>query len=96
VDEVARQFHPQRVILFGSHARGAAGVDSDVDLLVVMPYTGRGAQQAARIRQRVPAGFPLDLIVRDPESVEQRLALGDPFVKDVLAEGQVLHEAAGT
>jgi uncharacterized protein len=37
VRRIVEQFHPERVILFGSHARGDAGPDSDVDLLVVMP-----------------------------------------------------------
>ncbi|MBI2297518.1 MAG: nucleotidyltransferase domain-containing protein [Armatimonadetes bacterium] len=44
IDEMVRrlveQFHPERIILFGSHARGDAGPDSDVDLMVVMPFEG--------------------------------------------------------
>jgi len=40
VRRIVRQFRPERVILFGSHARGEAGPDSDVDLLVVMPVHG--------------------------------------------------------
>ena len=41
VDKVVAEFAPQRVILFGSHARGDATPDSDVDLLVIMPTKKR-------------------------------------------------------
>jgi predicted nucleotidyltransferase len=93
VDEVVRQFHPERVLLFGSHAYGRPDGDSDVDLLVIMRHRGAGAQQAARIRQRVRAGFPLDLIVRSPADVRQRLKMGDSFIREILSKGRVLHEA---
>jgi predicted nucleotidyltransferase len=48
--EIARQFKPQRIILFGSYASGKPTSDSDVDLLVVMPHKGLSADQATRIR----------------------------------------------
>jgi HEPN domain-containing protein/predicted nucleotidyltransferase len=66
VSEVARQFHPQRVVLSGSYASGWPNADSDVDLLVIMRHKGHAAVQAAEIRKRIRAGFPLDLLVRSP------------------------------
>ena len=54
---IAEQFHPEKIVLFGSHAYGTPHEDSDVDLLVVMP---------ARSAGRWPP-FPMDLIVRTPE-----------------------------
>jgi len=93
VRQVAARFHPQRVILFGSYAYGKPTVDSDVDLLVVMPHEGHPAVQAAEIRQRIHAGFPLDLIVRSPETIRQRLAMGDYFIEDILSQGKTLYEA---
>ncbi len=93
VSELVREFHPERVILFGSHASGMTHVDSDVDLLVVMPHTGPAAKQAVRIRRRISAGFPVDLIVRSPRTIERRIRLGDSFLSNVLAHGKVLHEA---
>ena len=44
-DEVARRFRPEKIIFFGSHARGRPTVDSDVDLLVIMPHTKRAPYQ---------------------------------------------------
>ena len=93
VGEIARQFHPQRVVLFGSYASGRPRADSDVDLLVIMPHKGHAAVQAANIRMRSRAGFPLDLIVRSPRVIRQRLALDDFFITEILAKGETLYEA---
>src|SRR5437899_11599861 len=76
VRQVVERFHPQKVILFGSHAYGTPHADSDVDLLVVMP-TRRGVAWPVRIRMALPAPFPTDLLVFSPEYVLKRLALGD-------------------
>ena len=61
VRAIVREFSPERVVLFGSYAHGRPTNDSDVDLLVVMEHSGKGAEQAARIRHAVRSGFPLDL-----------------------------------
>lgn len=60
---IADEFHPEKIILFGSHAYGTPTEDSDVDLLVIMP-TRNQHDQAVRILYRLAAPFPLDLIVR--------------------------------
>ena len=94
VDEVVRRFQPERVVLFGSYAYGQPTADSDVDLLVIMRHKGAGAEQAARIRQMIRSGFPLDLIVRSPANIRQRVKIGDSFIREILEKGQVLHEAS--
>jgi len=83
VTELAGKFRPDRVVLFGSRAGGASKDDSDVDLLVVMPHRGPAALQAAKIRQAIPAPFPLDLIVRSPGKIKKRLELGDSFLREI-------------
>ena len=80
------------MILFGSHARGDATPDSDVDLLVIMPTKKRTVQQALEIRQRVDYHFALDLLVRTPRDVRQRLALHDCFLRTIVTEGRTLYE----
>ena len=92
VNRVVEEFAPQRVILFGSHARGDATPDSDVDLLVIMPTKKRTIEQAVEIRQRVDYHFPLDLLVRTPRDVRQRLAMHDCFLKTIVTEGRTLYE----
>lgn len=93
VGEVVKQFRPDRIVMFGSYASGKPGSDSDVDLLVVMRHSGASVEQAARIRRRIRAGFPLDIIVRSPAAIRKRLAMGDGFIRDILEKGTVLHES---
>jgi uncharacterized protein len=90
---IGREFQPRRVVLFGSHARGTATDDSDVDLLVIMPFEGKPWKAATQIRERVRPGFPLDLIVRTPQQVSERLTRGDTYLETLMREGVVLHEA---
>ncbi len=91
---VAREFHPQKIVLFGSYAYGKPSEDSDVDLLVIMPRTReRGERMSVRIRHAIPRAFPLDLLVRTPAEVARRLRWGDPFICELLERGQVLYEA---
>ncbi len=93
VKRVADEFHPKRVILFGSYAYGRPTPDSDVDLLVVMPHDGPAAVQAAEIRKRVRAGFPMDLVVRSPAEIDRRLAMDDFFIREVIERGKPLYES---
>jgi len=93
-DRIAKEFKPERIILFGSYASGAPSPDSDVDLLVVVPHRDKGWRVATQIRRHVRSPFPMDLIVRTPEQVRERLALGDPFVREIVERGYVLYEAA--
>ena len=75
--QIAEQFQSERIILFGSYAYGEPNEDSDVDLLVVMPFEGHSPRKAAEIRFQVRPPFPLDLLVRTPEMLHQRLEMGD-------------------
>ena len=90
---LAREFHPRQIVLFGSHADGKPQRDSDVDLLVIMPLRGDAVDKTVEMRLRLRPPFPLDLLVRTPGRIRQRLALGDDFIKDILSKGKVLYEA---
>ena len=93
-NRIAKEFKPERIILFGSYASGSASPDSDVDLLVVLPHADKGWRVATQMRRRVRPSFPMDLIVRTPQQIRDRLALDDPFVREVIERGHVLYEAA--
>jgi predicted nucleotidyltransferase len=88
---VAERFQPDKIILFGSYAYGTPNADSDVDILVIMPARNQGSK-AGRIRWEVPAPFPMDLIVRTPETLRWRLAEGDLFHTEIVSKGKVLYE----
>ena len=90
---IGEQFGAEKVILFGSHAEGTATEDSDVDLLVIVPFEGRSVDQSVKIRMELRPAFPVDLIVRTPEKVHQRIEMGDDFMREILEEGKVLYEA---
>src|SRR3977135_1898987 len=92
-EQIAREFQPRKIILFGSHAYGKPAWDSDVDLLVVMPFKGRPNRQAVKIRSRIVTGVAFDLLVRTPQQVSRRLAMGDTFMRDILERGKVVYEA---
>jgi predicted nucleotidyltransferase len=92
--KIARAFLPEQIILFGSYAYGTPGPDSDVDLLVVMPYTGHPAYQAAAILTAVSPSFPVDVVVRAPAELASRVAQGDFFLREVVERGQVLYAAS--
>ena len=92
-EQIVREFQPRKIILFGSHAYGKPAWDSDVDLLVVMSFKGRPNRQAAKIRSRVDTHVAFDLLVRTPEQISKRLAMGDTFMRDILDRGKVVYEA---
>lgn len=91
--QIVRGFSPDRIILFGSHALGHAIPDSDVDLLVILPVDCDELEKAAEIRLSIDPPFPVDILVRSPKRLEQRLALGDTFLREIIAGGTVLYEA---
>ena len=92
-DQVVQRFHPQKVILFGSYAYGTPTEDSDVDMLVIMPFEGRVAKQAVEILIATNPHFPIDLLVRTPEQVKTRVEMGDFFIREITNKGRVLYDS---
>ncbi|MBN1670314.1 MAG: nucleotidyltransferase domain-containing protein [Kiritimatiellae bacterium] len=92
VTAVAKEFSPEKVILFGSYAGGRPTEDSDVDLLVIMRHSKRNVEQALEIDRKIDRSFPLDLIVRPPQEIHRRLALRDMFVQTIVRDGKILYE----
>jgi predicted nucleotidyltransferase len=90
---IGREFGADRVILFGSHARGEVTTDSDVDILVIGPFEGRSVDRSVEIRMQLRPAFPVDLLVRSPEKVRERVDMGDDLMRGILEEGRVLYEA---
>ena len=92
-NQIAKQFHPNKIILFGSYAYGKPTEDSDVDILVIMPFKGRNPEKATEIWMATKPKFPIDLMVRKPEEMKKRLALGDFFLREITEKGEVLYES---
>ncbi len=94
-ERIGRRFAPQRVILFGSHAYGTPRDESDVDLLIVMPFDGTAGEASMAIWRQTRPGFPVDLLVRRPEEVARQYREWDPLVREALDKGKVLYERDG-
>ena len=92
VRRIARKFRPEKIILFGSHARGEAGPDSDVDLLVVMAFEGSALDQAVEIKAALPNYWvPVDVIVSKPEEFAWRKDVVGTIEWPASREGKVLY-----
>jgi len=91
-ERIVREFSPERIVLFGSHANGNPRPDSDVDLLVILPFEGKSFRKSLEILNRVNPRFPVDLLARRPDDTARRYREGDPLIREALDHGQVLHE----
>jgi len=93
VSRIVKRFHPEQIILFGSHARGHAGPDSDVDLLVVMPFEGSKREKQIDIRTELH-DMPVakDIIVTRPEELAWRRKAVGTMERPATREGKILYE----
>src|SRR5579859_6934042 len=88
---LVRQFDPEQIILCGSHARGTAGPDSDVDLMVVMPVK-RSAKAATEIAMGVAlhdVRVPKDIIIVTPDEIMEKRNITGTIIYPALREGQL-------
>jgi predicted nucleotidyltransferase len=91
--QIVEQFHPQKVILFGSYANGTPTENSDVDLLVLMETKEQPLHTAARIAAAIDHPFASDIVVRRPLELAASLARQGGFATEVMTTGIVLYEA---
>jgi uncharacterized protein len=94
--DIVNEFKPDKIILFGSYAYGNPQDDSDVDLLVILPYEGSSFRKTWEILNKLQPKFAIDLLVRSPVEVEQRLAWNDFFIREIIEKGKVIYESANS
>lgn len=93
--QIARAFEPEKIILFGSYAYGKPKPYSDVDLLVILRTDERPlAKQQEILRALSPHPFGMDILVQTPTVLNERIALGDSFLREITSKGMVLYERA--
>lgn len=91
--KIAAALRPDKIILFGSFAYGKPTPDSDVDLLIVMESNVHPHERFRQVSELLyPRPFPVDIIVRTPAELRERLALGDCFFREITQKGIVLYE----
>ncbi len=98
IQEIVRKlvagYAPQKVILFGSYARGSPRADSDIDLLIIKETSERFIDRWVTVRRLLsdPQRFiPLETIILTPQEIAHRLEIGDQFIAEILKEGEVLY-----
>lgn len=90
--QIIGKYKPEKIILFGSAARGEHNLDTDVDLLIIKKETPHyGADRIRELSRIIDRNIPLDLLIYRPEEFENRLRMGDPFIKSIIREGKVLY-----
>jgi len=90
-ENILEKYKPEKIILFGSAAWGKGDIN-DIDLFIVkkdVPYYG--TDRIRELYRLIDADLPIDYIVYKPEEVEERLSLGDPFIKKIFREGKILY-----
>jgi uncharacterized protein len=92
VRRIVKKFKPEKIILFGSYARGTPTSDSDVDLLIIMPVSGSKREKRIEIGVALhDIRIPKDIIVATPDEVERRKNLVGTIIRPALEEGKVLY-----
>jgi predicted nucleotidyltransferase len=95
VQRLVPALKPHKIIVFGSSIYGAPSPDSDVDLLVIMETHARPLDRSLSVSSVLrPRPFPLDILVKTPEEIEQVFVQGDPFIIALLTQGRVLYARA--
>ncbi len=91
--QALQSYHPQRIILFGSVARGEADADSDMDVLVIKDTTDPFVHRLEAMAKLCPLGVHANILVYTPDELRQMIDDGNPFILQALQEGRTVYEA---
>jgi len=92
-DKIIQALKPEKIFLFGSYAYGKPMKDSDIDLLIIMESSERPAKRRIQVSQLFwDRPIAMDFVVKTPTEVEERLSMGDFFIKKILTKGKVLYD----
>ena len=93
VETIRDEYQPEKIILFGSRIWGEPDEDSDLDVLVIKESEKREAERIREVSRLVrPRPLALDILVKTPQEIRQRLAIGDDFIRGIMTQGRVAYE----
>ncbi len=102
LDEIVRilvsECRPEKIILFGSYAKGSANEESDLDLAIVKKTDLPKFKRAIEFQKALRAGgrkwfFPMDILVYTPEEMEDWKNDQYSLVHEILNSGKTLYES---
>ena len=91
-NQLVAKYKPEKIILFGSAAWGKSDDVNDLDFFIVkedVPHFG--GDRITELYRLMNTHMAVDYIVYKPAEVAERLSLGDPFIKKIIAEGKLLY-----
>ena len=92
-ERIIETSNPEKIILFGSHARGNAHPDSDLDLLVIIPKIKKMRAESVKVRRALRGLLiPIDVIVASLEQIERLGNMKGLIYHTALSEGRVVYE----
>jgi len=94
VEKIKREYQPEKIILFGSYAKGEPDRDSDLDFFIVKETQERPIDREVKVAEIVSDPgclVPFDPLVLTPKELEERVEMGDQFILEILREGEVLY-----
>lgn len=94
VEQIVREYEPEKVILYGSYAYGKPTADSDIDLFIVKDTHKRRVDRFVEVKRLIynpERRISIAPLVYTPQEIDKRLALSDDFIEEILARGEVLY-----
>jgi len=99
VEKLKREYNPLKIILFGSYAYGNPTKDSDIDLFILKNTHERRVDRFVSVKRIIydpRRKIPVSPLVYTPDELEERLRIGDDFIKEIIQKGVVLYERASS
>lgn len=99
VGKLKSEYKPLRIILFGSYAYGNPTEDSDIDLLILKNTNKRRVDRFVQVKKIIynpNCKIPISPLVYSPKELEERLRIGDDFIKEIIQKGTILYEKASS
>ena len=92
VHSIKRNYHPDKIILYGSLSLGKVRKGSDIDLVIIKETNKDPWERSEEVDRYIQHNVPIDILVYTPHEIEDRLQINDFFVKDFMEKGKVLYE----
>ncbi|MCF6183087.1 MAG: nucleotidyltransferase domain-containing protein [Bacteroidales bacterium] len=93
IEKIAENYAPEKIIIFGSYAKGEQKADSDLDILVIKNTKERFFERVRAVRKAIqPQIIPMDILVYTPEEFEQKKEMINHIVYIINKEGKIFYE----